>query len=76
MASKTIMIQEITYNKLQKLKQKNESFNALLLRLMERQQDLTPYFGLLSEQEGKALEYALDEERKRMNGADKVRFGG
>ena len=61
MASKTIMIQEITYNKLQKLKQKNESFNSLLLRLMEQQQDLTPYFGLLSDEEGSALEQALDE---------------
>jgi predicted CopG family antitoxin len=76
MASKTIMIQEITYNKLKKLKQRNESFNALLLRLMERQQDLTPFFGLLSDEEGEALDHVLDEARIRMNDADRVRLGG
>lgn len=70
------MIQEITYNKLKKLKQRNESFNALLLRLMERQQDLTPFFGLLSDEEGEALDHVLDEARIRMNDADRVRLGG
>lgn len=73
MASKTIMIQEETYQRLLQLKKENESFNDLILRLIYQKQDLRPYFGLLSEREGKELEKAIDDARKTNDLADQKR---
>ena len=63
MTSKTIMIQEETYNRLLQLKHENESFNDLILRLIYQKQDLTPYFGLLPEEECDVIDKAIDEAR-------------
>lgn len=73
MASKTIMIQEETYQHLLQLKKENESFNDLILRLIYQKQDLRPYFGLLSEREGNELEKAIDDARKTNDLADQKR---
>jgi len=73
MASKTIMIQEDTYEKLKKLKRGNESFNDLILRLVDKKQDLTPFFGILSEKEGNAIDRTLSQVRISMDRADKLR---
>ena len=73
MASKTIMIQEETYEKLKKLKRGNESFNDLILRLVDKKQDLTPFFGILSEKEGNAIDQTLSLVRISMDKADELR---
>ena len=73
MASKTIMIQEETYQRLVQLKRENESFNDVILRLIYQKQDLIPFFGLLSEKEGEELEKAIEEARKSNNFADQQR---
>lgn len=63
MASKTIMIQEDTYKMLLRLKQENESFNDVILRLIYQKQDFKPYFGLFSE-EGEEIEKAIEETQR------------
>ena len=73
MASKTIMIQEDTYNKLLQLKKGNESFNDVILRIISQKQDLLRYAGLLSEKEGELLEDALDDIEAEMDEADHER---
>ena len=73
MASKTIMIQEDTYEKLKRLKHGNESFNDLILRLVNIKQDFSPFFGLLSENEGEAIDRTLSQIRISMDKADKLR---
>ncbi len=73
MASKTIMVQEETYNYLLKLKRGNESFNDIIMRLILQAQDLTPYFGLLTEAEADAIENAIDEGRAANDAADEGR---
>jgi predicted CopG family antitoxin len=69
MASKTIMIQEDTYKKLLRLKQGNESFNDIILRLIYQKQDFRPYFGLFSK-EGDEIEEAITESQKANDLAD------
>jgi predicted CopG family antitoxin len=61
MASKTIMIQEDTYNKLLKLKHENESFNDVILRLVQKKQEIEPFFGLLKNIDSKKLDKAFEE---------------
>ena len=73
MASKTIMIQEDTYNKLVKLKQNNESFNDLINRLIPDEQNLDPYFGILTSEEGNQLENAIDMNYQIMKKNDQKR---
>ena len=73
MASKTIMIQEDTYEKLKKLKRGNESFNDLILRLVNIKQNFNPFFGILSEKEGDAIDGTLSQVRISMDRADKLR---
>jgi len=73
MASKTIMIQEETYQRLLQLKRENESFNDVILRLIYQKQDLMPYFGLLTEKEGEELERAIEDARKANYFADQSR---
>ncbi|HME55212.1 MAG TPA: antitoxin VapB family protein [Candidatus Lokiarchaeia archaeon] len=73
MASKTIMIQEDTYNKLAKLKQENESFNDVILRLMQQQQDIKPYFGLFSYIDPDEMDKVFDELEEKMDEADRSR---
>jgi len=73
MASKTIMIQQDTYEKLKRLKRRNESFNDLILRLVDKKQDLNPFFGILSEKEGDAIDQTLSQIRISMDEADKLR---
>jgi predicted CopG family antitoxin len=75
MASKTIMIQEETYNRLLQLKLENESFNDLILRLIYQKQEIAPFFGLLSEEECDMVEKAIDEARKLNDLADQQREG-
>lgn len=75
MASKTIMIQEETYNRLLQLKRENESFNDLIMRLIYQKQEITPFFGLLSEEESDIIEKAIDEARKLNDIADQQREG-
>ena len=69
MASKTIMIQEDTYKRLLRLKQENESFNDVILRLIYQKQEFRPYFGLFSE-EGDEIEKAIAESQKANDLAD------
>lgn len=73
MASKTIMIQQDTYEKLKRLKRGNESFNDLILRLVNKKQDFNPFFGILSEKEGNAIDRTLSQVRISMDKADKLR---
>ncbi|MHA1112661.1 MAG: antitoxin VapB family protein [Promethearchaeota archaeon] len=73
MASKTLMIQEDTYNLLVKLKTKNESFNDLILRLIYAKQDLDPFFGLLEEVDEKELDDAILEARDLNDKIDEER---
>jgi len=73
MGSKTIMIQEDTYNKLVQLKQGNESFNDVIQRVISEKQDLLRYAGLLTEEEGELLESALNDIRKEMDQTDFAR---
>lgn len=73
MTSKTIMIQQGTYEKLKRLKRVNESFNDLILRLIDKKQDLNPFFGILSEKEGDAIDRTLSQVRISMEKADKLR---
>ncbi len=76
MASKTIMVQEDTYNKLLQLKRKNESFNDLILRIISQKQDLMQYAGLLNSSEGDQLEQALTDIEAAMDRADHERDQG
>lgn len=73
MASKTIMIQEDTYNKLAKMKQENESFNDVILRLIQQKQDIEPYFGLFSEIDPDEMDKTFDELEEEMDEADRSR---
>ncbi len=73
MGSKTIMIQESTYNKLLQLKQGGESFNDVILRLISQQQDLMKYAGLLSEKEADMLEDIFDDIEKANDVADSAK---
>jgi predicted CopG family antitoxin len=74
MASKTIIVQEETYQMLLRLKKENESFNDVILRLVYRHQDLTPYCGLLADMAGE-LDAALTEGRIANDLADQERVG-
>ncbi len=67
------MIQEETYMRLLQLKQENESFNDVILRLIYQKQDLTPFFGFFSEEEGDEVEKAIVEARKLNDLAEKER---
>jgi len=71
MPSKTLMIQEDTYNLLVKLKTKNESFNDLILRLIYAKQDLEPFFGLLDKIDENELDKAILEARELNDKVDK-----
>ncbi len=73
MASKTIMIQEETYNQLKGLKNRNESFNDVINRLLSKEQDLFPFFGLFTEDEGNLIETQIDLAQKINDAADKLR---
>jgi predicted CopG family antitoxin len=44
-----------------KLKHENESFNELILRLIEQRQDISPFFGMLAGKAGKKLDQAIEE---------------
>ena len=70
MASKTIMIQESTYLRLLRLKLENESFNDLISRLIYQAQELSPFFGMFSEEQGNIIEKAIDEARRANNLVD------
>ncbi|MHA1166889.1 MAG: antitoxin VapB family protein [Candidatus Hodarchaeales archaeon] len=74
MASKTIMIQEETYIKLANLKRKNESFNDVIERLLRKEQNLNPFFGLFTEKEGKLLEKSIEEVMRENEVADLKRI--
>ncbi len=73
MASKTIMIQESTYNKLLQLKTAGESFNDIILRLLSQQQDLMRYAGLLTEKEADMLEDVFDDIEHENEVADSIK---
>ena len=73
MASKTLMIQEDTYNLLVKLKTKNESFNDLILRLIYAKQDFEPFFGLLDDIDENELDNAILEARELNDKMDEER---
>ena len=73
MASKTIMIQQETYEKLKKKKIGNESFNDLILRLLDEKQNFAPFFNILSDDEGDAIDQALSKVRISMDKADENR---
>ena len=72
MPSKTIMIQHDTYKKLKRLKRGNESFNDLILRLLSETQNLEPFFGILSEHEGDAIDRELSQVRISMDNTDNL----
>ena len=76
MASKTIMIQEETYQKLAELKRENESFNDIIQRLIYKYQDLTPFFGVISGKDGDQIEQAIEEAREANDVADLARGDG
>ena len=73
LGSKTIMIPDETYNKLLRLKEGNESFNDVILRLISQKQDLLRFAGLLTDKENELLESALDEMGREMDEADQAR---
>lgn len=73
MASKTIMIQEETYNKLLKLKKNSESFNDVIEKLIAKEQDLKPFFGIFSKEDGDKIDKAIEELTKENDDADKER---
>ena len=73
MASKTIMIQEETYLKLAKLKGNNESFNDVIERLIKKEQNLNPFFGLFTKKEGEMIENAIEEAIQENEIADRER---
>ena len=74
MASKTIMIQEETYNKLLKLKSNNESFNDVIEKLIAKEQNLEPFFGMFTEEEGDQIEQAIKNLSTINENADKERI--
>jgi predicted CopG family antitoxin len=76
MASKTIMIQEETYQKLAELKHENESFNDIIQRLIYKYQDLKPYFGMISGKDGDQIEKAIEAAREANDIADLSRGDG
>ncbi len=73
MASKTIMIQEETYNKLLKLKKNSESFNDVIEKLIAKEQDLKPFFGIFSQEDGDKIDKAIEELTLANDEADKER---
>ena len=73
MASKTIMIQEDTYNKLLKLKKNNESFNDVIRKLIDKEQYLDEYFGIFTDEEGDLILKSIEEAQKENELADNER---
>ena len=73
MASKTIMIQEDTYNKLLKLKKNNESFNDVIRKLIDKEQNLDEYFGIFTDEEGDLILKSIEEAQKENELADNER---
>lgn len=70
MASKTIMIQDETYQKLAELKKESESFNDVIQRLIYKFQNLDPYYGLLADRDGDLVEDAIEKARAANDIAD------
>ncbi len=70
MASKTIMIQDDTYQKLAELKKESESFNDVIQRLIYKFQNLDPYYGLLADNDGDLIEDAIEKARNANDIAD------
>lgn len=64
MTSKTITIQEDTYNKLVELKRNDESFNDVIERLIKKKQHLRPFFGLLVDDRDNRLLQEIDDAGK------------
>ncbi len=70
MGAKTLMIQEDVYNELKRLKKANESFTDVIRRLIQNHQDLSPFYGILTEEEGNIIENAIEKTRMELDQAD------
>jgi len=64
MATKTITITEDSYQRLNALKEKNESFSDVIRRVTGKVK-LTDFAGILTEEEADKLEKSIEENRKR-----------
>ena len=66
MAVKTITVTEEAYNTLRKLKEDEESFSRVIIRLSERKRvDLKRYAGILSEKRAEELKKLAKNVRER-----------
>ena len=73
MVVKTITVTEEAYNVLKSIKTSGESFTEAILRT-HKKNSLREFIGILSAQQGKALEHAIKEGRKRRNAAHQKRM--
>lgn len=73
MSVKTITVTENAYEALKKMKEPNESFSDIILRVAKRR-PLDDFFGVLSKESGDRLEKAIMKARKRRNLAHKERI--
>ncbi len=67
MATKNISITEEAYNKLVRMRtRENESFTEVIKRIpMAKKVNLMDYFGILSKEAGEALEKSVSESREK-----------
>ena len=72
MAVKTITVTENAYTALSHMKEPNESFSDVILRV-SRRKPLSDFFGVLSAETGKRLEEAIYDTRKKRNKTHKLR---
>ena len=73
MSTKTITVTEDAYEALRALKEKNESFSDMILRVAKKK-PLSSFFGILSGKNGEEFENAIMEGRKIRNESHKKRM--
>lgn len=73
MAVKTITVTENAYTILSHMKEPNESFSDVILRV-SRKKPLSDFFGALGGESGERLEEAIYDARKKRNRTHKLRI--
>lgn len=73
MAVKTITVTENAYFALSNMKEPNESFSDVILRV-SRMRPLSDFFGILSSESGEKLEKVIYDARKKRNKAHKLKI--